>query len=145
MSRVRRKRDWVPRLEAAIKAAAARPFAWGRHDCCTFAAGCVVAMTDGPDPMEKYRGGYDDEKGATRILRRCGLAGRGDSVLDALGVEVAPGLAQRGAVVLVEGAGGAGLGVVDLTGRRVVLLEGEGHTGIWRVPLSMVTRAWRVG
>ena len=36
---------WLPAFEALVAAAMRRPFEWGVHDCCTFAAACWQART----------------------------------------------------------------------------------------------------
>ena len=41
------------------------------HDCCSFAADCVLAMT-GVDKMAGYRGGYKSAVGASRKLAKAG-------------------------------------------------------------------------
>ncbi|MBB4620123.1 DUF6950 family protein, partial [Sphingomonas abaci] len=63
--------DWEARLAAYLEPLRARPFAWGRHDCSTFAAGAVEAMT-GVDPMPEFRGRYSTARGSVRALRRFG-------------------------------------------------------------------------
>lgn len=66
-----RLRDWQSRLQACIAARRRLAFAWGEHDCCLFAADCVQAMT-GADPAAAYRGRYDSELGAARLLKAAG-------------------------------------------------------------------------
>jgi len=51
---VSRPPDWPERLLAALAAARDRPFRWGEHDCCLFAADLIEAVT-GVDPAAAFR------------------------------------------------------------------------------------------
>ncbi|WP_312838456.1 DUF6950 family protein [Pantoea piersonii] len=94
--------DWQKRLVTVIKAAEKRPFSWGEHDCCLFAADCVEAMC-GEDFAAEFRGKYDSETGAKKALLRGG--GSLERVLARFLDEVSPSLIQRGDVAVVENAG----------------------------------------
>lgn len=94
--------DWQKRLVTVIKAAEKRPFSWGQHDCCLFAADCVEAMC-GEDFAAEFRGKYDSETGAKKALLRGG--GSLERVLARFLDEVSPSLIQRGDVAVVENAG----------------------------------------
>lgn len=59
--------DWQSRLATVMRDAAARPFAWGEHDCVTFAAACIEAVT-GVDPIADVRTQWADERQALRLL-----------------------------------------------------------------------------
>lgn len=61
-----RLHDWPERLSKTIAAARGTPFAYGRHDCCIFAADCVEALT-GIDLAADWRGKYDDEIGGMKL------------------------------------------------------------------------------
>jgi hypothetical protein len=54
-----------------IRAAMMRPWAWGKHDCCTFVASWVIACGHA-DPMAFIRGDYSNEKEALRRISRGG-------------------------------------------------------------------------
>lgn len=90
---------WEERLVRYIEHSRAIPFRWGEHDCATFAAGAVAAIT-GTDHFESFRGKYADEESAASIVaeraegeyerlitgilgepKPIGSAGRGDIVL----------------------------------------------------------------
>jgi hypothetical protein len=58
---------WPSRLDAVIQAAATRPFAWGEHDCCTFAADCVEAVT-GTRVWPADFGTYTTSMGAQKAM-----------------------------------------------------------------------------
>ncbi|QHJ00124.1 hypothetical protein GT347_20350 [Xylophilus rhododendri] len=75
-----------------------RVFAWGSHDCCTFAADWVLAAT-GRDPMADLRG-LDSPLQAMRRLRD--LGGFVEAGVKAMGPALPGLMAQRGDVVLVR-------------------------------------------
>jgi hypothetical protein len=100
--------DWPQRLDAYIAERMDTPFTWGagQHDCCSFAAGAVVAMT-GTNPISDYH--YGDERGALRLIRDAGS-------LDALacrvlGEPIPVAFAGRGDVVMADLERGATIGV----------------------------------
>lgn len=131
--------DWEARLAAYLEPLRSRPFAWGRHDCCTFAAGAVEAMT-GVDPMPEFRGRYSTPRGSVRALRKFG-AGDLAETLSAKFEGVAAPLAQRGDIVMSSGLLGVNLGpflvAVGSEGEREGLIRIE--RAAWADP-----RAWRV-
>lgn len=152
---VTRRDDWIPRLGAAIREREGTAFEWGEFDCCTGAAGLVIAMT-GIDVMAPLRG-YRTERGALlKLSRFTGLrnmdmdallsataemighdmgshgipprrAGRGDVVLSRVGTQAGPGIA---------------LAVVDLSGRFALAAS---RSGGWAPsPMADWIRAWEV-
>ncbi|WP_294327034.1 hypothetical protein [uncultured Sphingomonas sp.] len=131
--------DWDARLAAYLEPLRARPFEWGRHDCCTFAAGAVEAMT-GVDPMPEFRGRYSTAIGSARALRRFG-AGDLASTLDGKFEAIPAPLAQRGDIVMTGGLLGIAWGdfafAVGSEGDREGLIRMERSR--WIEP-----RAWRV-
>lgn len=127
--------DWHNRLIAVIRAAEKRPFLWGEHDCCLFAADCAEAMT-GDNFAEGWRGTYDSETGAKKALLRGG--GSLEKVLAKYLDEVPMKMAQRGDIAIVENAGTRCAGVIYGGG---VWVPGETSLVCLRVkPQS----AWRV-
>lgn len=58
-------------LDALIDERRSRPFARGTNDCCMFAADAVRAMT-GHDLAAQWRGTYNDDRGALRLIQRLG-------------------------------------------------------------------------
>ena len=81
--------DWQARLTDYLRVVARRGFAYGRHDCCTFTAGCVAAMT-GVDPMRGFRG-YRTLAGAMRNLQakvELGANQGAEHRIDSLGVRL---------------------------------------------------------
>lgn len=101
------KNGWEVRLNRAVEAAMGAPFEYGEHDCCTFAADCVEAMT-GVDHLKGFRGRYHDKKSAVALLRRSGVIPR-------LRAKFGPGVpraaAKRGFVVVSMGKQGATVGM----------------------------------
>lgn len=131
-----RREDWAERLFALIDARHDTPFAWGLHDCCTFAADAVREMT-GVDPIADVRGAWDDEISALRLLTKHGGI---EALASArLGERVAPAFAQRGDVVLHTLTGREALGVC--VGDRFAAV---GDVGLEFVRMSFATLAWRV-
>ncbi|MBB4611600.1 DUF6950 family protein [Sphingomonas yabuuchiae] len=132
--------DWETRLADYLEPLRLRPFAWGDHDCCTFAAGAVAAMT-GIDPMPEFRGRYSTAIGSARALRRFG-AGDLPSTMDAKFETIPAPLAQRGDIVMSSGLLGVCMGpylaAVGSEGAREGLIKIERRA--WVAPL-----AWRVG
>lgn len=62
-----RRADWQSRMAEVMREARSRPFAWGEHDCVTFAAACVKAVT-GVDRIADVRTAWADERQAIRLL-----------------------------------------------------------------------------
>ena len=127
--------DWHNRLIAVIRAAEKRPFLWGEHDCCLFAADCAEAMT-GDNFADGWRGTYDSETGAKKALLRGG--GSLEKVLEKYLDEVPVKMAQRGDIAVVENAGTRCAGVIY---GGAVWVPGETGLVCLRIkPLS----TWRV-
>lgn len=94
--------DWQKRLVTVIRAAEMRPFSWGEHDCCLFAAGCVEAI-NGKDYAAEFRGTYSNETGAKKAILRKG--GTLEKVLARFLSEVNAEFIQRGDIAVIENAG----------------------------------------
>ncbi|MGQ0563659.1 MAG: DUF6950 family protein [Gemmobacter sp.] len=129
--------DWRGRLAAHLADSARLPFAWGRHDCALFAAGCLAAMT-GSDPGAPCRGRYRTFRGGRRVLGAAGFADH-FALASARLAEVPPAFAQAGDLAHVPGGDGPVMGVVQ--GHRIYVLRPE---GLATVDLLAATRAWRV-
>ena len=133
-----RRDDWLARLSAAIAAAEGRPFAWGKHDCCTFAAACVEAMI-GRHPFPDMQGAYRTRREADAFLRKHGGL---DALVDGLFAPCPPLLARRGDLATLPTARGPALGVVDTYGQHVIAAA---QKGVLHQPLHAALKAWRVG
>lgn len=136
-----KRRDWEVRLESHITASVHRLFRYGCFDCCIFAADAILEMT-GVDVMKKLRD-YKGAKAAKRILSDLGGMEKaleiiaGENRMD----EVAVLKAQRGDMVLIPGKRPA-VGILSLDGSWVVV---PSVRGVYRIPLTLCKRAWRVG
>ena len=133
--------DWEPRLSEVIEGARDKPFKWGVHDCCIFAADCVLAIS-GKDPMEGLRGQYSDRRSALEILNEHGGP---DALFDArlkrIGAqEIMPAYAQRGDVISMaqENAGAR----IMVAYRSFVI--GPGDNGLLRKDRPSGARAWHI-
>jgi hypothetical protein len=59
--------NWPALLWAFVQERQSRPFVWGEHDCCLFAADWVREL-HGIDLAADVRGGYSSALGAARIV-----------------------------------------------------------------------------
>lgn len=126
---------WELRLVAAIDAARDRPWAWGSHDCATFALACARAVAGGPTRWDHWFGVHDDEASAHALIAANG----------GLAAMMGPGArgwkqAQRGDIALARHEATAVLGVVE--GGAVWVAARP--AGVARLPLASVVCAWVV-
>ncbi|MEL7203199.1 MAG: hypothetical protein AAGL19_03450 [Pseudomonadota bacterium] len=133
-----RKENWTLALQRVTRAASNLPHAWGSHDCVTFGADCVLAMT-GSDPIENERGTYATAHEAARIVKDAGCESLGDLVAQRL-PEIQVAYARRGDAVLCEGPEGVFIAICD--GHTAV---GPSRHGLVHVPMSQALRAYQVG
>ncbi len=132
-----RRKDWPSRFAALVEEARLRPFEWGVHDCCLWAADSVLALT-GVDHALGLRGTYADALAARRVLDALG----GYAGAAALaGPEIAPALAGAGDVGLVASGAEDGVSLGVCTGIEWLCV---GDAGLLRFPLASAQRAWRV-
>lgn len=127
--------DWPTLLQDEIAAGAARPWAWGSHDCLQFAARCVEAIT-GEDLAAQF-GAYTDERGAAQLLAEHG--GVEGLLTIALGDPVARLLARRGDVVTTTLTGRTTAGIC--LGPVCVFAAAE---GVEFASLEVIESVWRV-
>lgn len=133
-----RKPDWMAQLQGAVETAQVLPFAYGLHDCCTFAAHCVDAMC-GTNLLTRMQSEhpYRDEAEAYDVI---GAAGGLAPLLDLYLPKRKPALyAAPGDVVIVEDNGRELVGV--LIGHNVVA---PGATGLMSLSGHRVLVAWEV-
>lgn len=131
-----KKLNWATALQNQITQHKATPFAWGSHDCFTFAADCVLAMT-GEDKMAKRRGKYKTELGANKMLKRIG--GVEKAITGELGQPIEPAYAKRGDVVYFNSPLGDTAGIC--MGSKIA---SPAPTGIAFTPMSKAIKAWSV-
>ena len=129
-----RKENWPEILAGEIKAAKSRPFSWGQHDCCAFAARVVQALT-GEDFLQDFPA-YHDAVGAGAIL---GEGTVEDIANVCLGEPIPPLSAQRGDVCLIDTPDGPALGICD-----GAWIWCAARTGLNCRPLADARHAWRV-
>ena len=153
---------WELRLAEALEEARQRPFAWGSHDCVSWAAAVRRRLTGRSTP---WSGRWRTRLGAARVLRRSGHRDLADAVRAALG-EPLPTvrLAGRGDVVLIETGDLTRAAAGDLTGDATALttalttgIAGQalgiciGAEGAFVAPRGLIRRrmgdcalAWRI-
>ena len=130
--------NWERYLAEAIDVAHAKPFAWGLHDCVTFAFETRMTLTGGADMAALWRGRYSTALGSARVMRRLGWGSLEDMGHALLGApRETPLLAQRGDIVLV----GTGLGFGICVGATAVGMAPE---GLMTVPLTSCRLAWTI-
>jgi hypothetical protein len=132
-----RHEDWPERLNDLLIECSNKPFVWGHHDCCLFAAHAVRELT-GDDHTGPFMGRYRSARTAAKLLAEHGgvrgIAGA------ALGEEIPPLTAGRGDVVLLH---------TEEHGDTLAVCIGErcavpGMDRLLYVPLTEAVTAWRV-
>ena len=149
-----RLRDWEERLAAYFAGTATTPFIWGRNDCALWSCNGIFAET-GIDPSapfkteKRYR--YKTARGAAGAMRRFaggGLLEVAEKIAAEFAAPACPGLfyAQRGDLVLFDGAVGPTLGLVALDGLQVYSAGPEGRFSQRLRDLAKApdVRAWRI-
>ncbi|MFN3077472.1 MAG: DUF6950 family protein [Alphaproteobacteria bacterium] len=139
-----RSQDWPILLNDALMAASERPFSWGRHDCCLFAADIVRAMT-GEDAAAPFRGRYGTKRGAMRALKAFAGGGLPEAVRAIAKhhgwEELSPvALAGRGDLAMLDTEDGPSLAIC--IGSRVAMAARDG--GVAFLPLGSCYAAWRI-
>lgn len=137
MNTLRRTAGWELRLADYIEGRLDRAFDWGPHDCASFAAGAVHALT-GSATDEILPGAWATRREAVATVRR--LGGLRAATEAALGPAQAPALARIGDIGLVPGGGRRFLAVCN--GPTWL---GPGPHGLVAVGLLEAECCWRVG
>lgn len=133
---MKRYDDWPERLAQKLDEMKDLGFRWGSHDCVTFAAACVEAMT-GDRPIPEI-GNYTTALGAARQIKKLGFNSLEEAVESVLPVIGRP---RRGDVALCDaGEGQPFLAVV--VGEKAVGVSEEGYLF---VPRSQFIKSFRVG
>jgi hypothetical protein len=129
--------DWEARLNAHLTQMQGEVFAWGKTDCCMFAAGVVIAQT-GVDPIPEFRGRYTTKMGAAKALIKYGN-GDLESTIAAKFEDRPIGYARRGDLVMHDGAVGV------CVGADAMFMGQEGdREGLVRIPRRDWQRAFAV-
>lgn len=135
-----RQPGWDVQLATYVRDGMSLSFAWGRHDCCLWAAGWVDLAT-GTKIHRAFAGRYDDLKGALRLVREAGGLASLTSLALAGTPIMEPLKAIRGDIAIVPGAYQIdAVGII--LGRQVAVLTPDGLEG---VPVSQVITAWAIG
>jgi hypothetical protein len=131
---MRRTEGWERVLDAEIEKARRLPFSWGIHDCVTWAANVVLAMT-GEDLIPEFRGGYQTKLEAYRLILQTGesLA----ACVDARLARSPIAFARRGDVVCRENA------LAICTGIHSFFITED--QGLQPIKTQHCEMAWRVG
>lgn len=96
-----RVNNWPSVLGAEIETARPKPFKWGEHDCCLWAATVALALT-GRDFAQDFRGRYTTPHAAVKLWRAHsgGLLGLVHDNCASVGFDaVDPALAKRGDII----------------------------------------------
>jgi hypothetical protein len=104
-----RKQGWEARLRRTVALYRARAHDWAANNCAHLAGACVEAVS-GDARLTALAHESADEAQAAAVMARLGAADLG-GVLCTLFPEIAPALAQRGDV-----------GVIDDDGREVIVV-----------------------
>ena len=130
--------DWRGRLGAYRAAARARPFCYGTHDCATFAAGAVGAVS-GIDPIAALGIRYTSLAGGHRALRALGYPDHVAVVRERFAA-IPMAFARLGDLAVIETKGGPALAVVG--GAEILAVAPE--RGLVAIPLDRGTMTYRV-
>lgn len=134
-----RRSDWPLLLEVFVERHRDTPFAWGHHDCVTFAIGWLETVREDLAPRDDLapRLAYDTAHEAARALGAQPLA----EAVEAWGelARIGVTFAQRGDLVLLDIGGRQTLGVC--VGDTAA---GPSTHGIEFAPMTAAVAAWRV-
>lgn len=130
---------WEGRLIAYIGEKSRQDFKPGTLDCALFFADCVQLIS-GEDLAARYRGKYKTLAKGRRLLQADGFADHVALAAAKLEELPTPLMAQRGdGAVGLDVNGEPALGIVQ--GSKVYFMT---HNGLTLVPLTSVSRAFRV-
>jgi hypothetical protein len=136
-----RHSDWQDRLSNYLDNAREKRFAYGKHDCASFTAGAVKALT-GVDVYEDFAGSYASKREAAKALREKGAGTLLRTVTAKLGKRLPAAQARKGDIVLRDRST---LGVC--VGRWSVFVgnpQGGSETFVY-LPTIELKACWRVG
>lgn len=128
-----RLHDWPERLARYFRDAANTPFAWGTHDCVTFANGAHEAVTGVVVTLAPWAS--EGEAGAA-----LGVLGGLESAVSTVLPSIPALTAQRGDVVLLGLGDRAWLAVCD--GAIAFAPDAQ---GLRAAPMRLARAAWGVG
>ncbi len=132
---MKRKDNWPRKLNTYLQEVQHNTFEYGVHDCCTFMAGAIIAIT-GEDIMKEFRGKYHDEATYQEALDTLGQGSVYKTLRQKLGKPVHGAMGQRGDIAFLDGRCGI------VIGRQAIFLYKE---GLGLIPISQIQRAFKVG
>ncbi|MBP7548681.1 MAG: hypothetical protein KA761_00225 [Gemmatimonadaceae bacterium] len=124
--------DWPERLASLVASKRDVPFEWGVNDCSTFAADAVEAVTG----VRPHTPVVESAPAFAALIEKTPIAEIVDGIL---GERVEPVRAQRGDIVLYDGAHGPTLAVC--IGASAA---SPAPGGIATIPMPFATAAWKV-
>lgn len=132
---------WERRLFDLLEHNRTEPFKWGRHDCCTWAAAAVAAVSGQQISM---LGKYATARGALRLVQKPG--GLQATVTSVLGFEpLSARHAQRGDVVLLSQPGSFDGYALAVCFGGDAYAPGENGLVAIQMTSSAVLAAWYIG
>lgn len=150
-----RHSDWEDRLNDVVAKHQAMPGEWGKSDCWIMTMDAIEAVSGAR--ILPHLQSYSSEAEGYKVFRKAGYKLTVEEALaDVLGEPIAPVLAQRGDVGVIEREGGVSCGVFTSIGFAVRTIYGhverqrkkrvEVTTGydIQFMPASAVARAYKV-
>ncbi len=129
-----RKETWPRLLNEYVVKAQHLKWELGVHDCCTFCAGAVKAIT-GIDTMAEFRGKYDSPETYAKALEEFGSGTLYKTLRAKFGKPVHGAQGRRGDIAFYEGSCGI------IMGRSAFFLHKE---GLGQVSITQIQRAFRV-
>jgi cell wall-associated NlpC family hydrolase len=148
-TKLKRETGWPKLLHDFVYSRRTIPFAWGANDCALFVADAIHEMT-GADLGAGLRGEYSSLAGA--VVKMADLTGKPGATIEDVAEYFAsvasmserpnPKFAQRGDVVLFDGANGPAMGILYLDGHNGIFVSQD---GLSKIELSACRRAWQVG
>ena len=114
------------KVQDYIRSVSTKEFEWGEHDCLQLVSGLVGAVSGAEGPADKFKGTYDCEFSAAKILWRY----YGGRLSNALEQELRPARTPKfGYVALVQVFDREMAGIVQ-DGKVLVLHQGRGLIGV---------------
>lgn len=140
-----RRPDWRARLLVYLQEVQAWPFAWGVHDCGTFAAGVVEAVTgaDWREVLERLGATeHRDAVSAARYVRSLDADHVG-AIAGRLFASIPVSQARQGDLVAFAGEGWCPLGTLGVVDGETSLVIGA--EGLERTATAGAVTAYEVG
>jgi uncharacterized protein DUF6950 len=135
-----KRSDWQKRFWGVINSSRGIPFAWGTHDCVTFAAKCVEAQIDDEYLFKRI----SEEFGTWSSAREASRAHRdllNSCVCRMLGEHVAWTLLSMGDIAFA----------IDDRGMEFVCVHdgfqfvAPDASGLQKIPFGYIRHGWRIG